>query len=103
MSDPSPSPYYSYPVLVREHPKGTTVLVLGILGLVLCGILGPIAWSKGNAAKREMDMYPHVVWTNRGEVTAGRICGMVSTIILCVQIAIFVLFMLLFVIVASGD
>ena len=33
-----------------EHPQGTTILVLGILSLVVCGILGPIAWSMGSKA-----------------------------------------------------
>ncbi len=64
---------------MREHPAGTTVLVLGILSLVICGILGPIAWAKGNTAKREMDAHPEVHWTNRGSVTGGRICGMIAT------------------------
>lgn len=27
----------------REHPDGTTVLLLGILSLVVCGLLGPFA------------------------------------------------------------
>ena len=34
----------------QEHPKGTTILVLGILSLVLCGLLGPFAWNMGNQA-----------------------------------------------------
>lgn len=73
---------YGYPTNQREHPDGTTILVLGILGLVVCTILSPIAWAKGNGAKKEMDAQPGVVWTNRGNVTAGRICGIIGTCLL---------------------
>ena len=38
-----------------EHAQGTTILVLGILSLVICGILGPFAWSMGNKALKEID------------------------------------------------
>jgi hypothetical protein len=82
---------------VREHPAGTTVLVLGILSLVICGLLGPIAWVKGNNAKRDMDAEPEVQWSNRGSITAGRICGMIATILLIVAVVAFVL------LVAAGD
>ena len=74
-----------------EHPAGTTVLVLGILSLVICGLLGPFAWAKGNPAKREMDAEPGVNWTNRGSITAGRICGMIASILFIVGVIAFVL------------
>ncbi|MEO6653559.1 MAG: DUF4190 domain-containing protein [Ilumatobacteraceae bacterium] len=80
----------------QEHPAGTTVLVLGILGLVVCGLLAPVAWIKGNTAKREMDAQPGVEWTNRGNITAGRICGMIGTGL----IALGLLFVALVVVVA---
>lgn len=76
---------------MREHPKGTAVLVLGILSLVFCGLLGPLAWYMGNGAKREMDSQPGVTWTNRGSVTAGRICGMIATILILATIALVIL------------
>ncbi len=75
-----------YQQTTREHPSGTTVLVLGILGLVLCGVLAPVAWIKGNAAQREMDAQPNVNWTNRGSVTTGRILGIVGTVIILLGI-----------------
>lgn len=71
-----------YQQTTREHPAGTTVLVLGILGLVLCGVLAPFAWIKGNNAKREMDAQPNINWTNRGTVTTGRILGIVGTVMI---------------------
>jgi hypothetical protein len=74
-----------------EHPDGTTILVLGILSLVVCGILGPFAWNMGNKALREMNANPGVVYRNRGNVTAGRICGMVASILMIVGVAFFAL------------
>ena len=74
-----------------EHPDGTTILVLGILSLVVCGILGPFAWNMGNKALREMNANPGVVYRNRGNVTAGRICGMIASILMIVGVAFFAL------------
>ena len=76
----------------REHPDGTTILVLGILGVTVCGILGPFAWSKGNRALAEMDREPHITWTNRGQIRAGQICGIVSTCLLAFSVLMLVLF-----------
>ena len=65
--------------------------MLGILGLVICGvILGPIAWTMGNKARAEMDAQPGVNWTNRGSVNAGRICGIIATILSVALIVLFV-------------
>ncbi len=70
-------PVYSAP----KHPQATTVLVLGILGLVLCQLLGPFAWHMGNKAKREIDANP-AAFSGEGEVNAGRIMGIIGTAIL---------------------
>lgn len=86
-----------------EHPDGTTVLVLGILGLVVCGIIGPFAWKMGNKALREIDSRPDLVYSNRSNVTAGRILGMVSTAFLALG-AVFLLIWLVFAVaVFSGN
>jgi uncharacterized BrkB/YihY/UPF0761 family membrane protein len=87
-------PYgYGYPPPGNgvEHPQGTTVLVLGILSLVVCGILGPFAWSMGNKALREIDAAPPGYFRNRGNVSAGRICGIVATILLIVAVLVIIL------------
>jgi hypothetical protein len=65
---------------MKPH-RGTTILVLGILGLVMCGPLGIAAWIMGNGDLREMDagtMDP----SGRGNTNAGRICGMIATILM---------------------
>jgi hypothetical protein len=69
----------------RDHPKGTTVLVFGILSLVCCGLFGPFAWAQGNTALREIDSTPNV-YGNRGTVNAGRICGIIGSVFLVIQI-----------------
>ncbi|MGV1008697.1 MAG: hypothetical protein ACOYBY_08820 [Dermatophilaceae bacterium] len=64
-----------------EHPQGTMILVLGILSIVLCQILGPIAWVMGRRALTEIDASGRS-YTNRTMVNAGMICGIVGTVFL---------------------
>ncbi len=74
---PPPPPYARPP----DHPQTTTILILGICGLVLCQVLGPFAWSMGNKALREIDASQGQLG-GRDSVNIGRILGMVSTILL---------------------
>lgn len=100
---PPPPPIYDAPYGGyggyggQEHPQGMTVLVLGILSLVVCGLLGPVAWVMGNNAIAEIDRNP-MAYTNRSTVQAGRICGIVASCILIVS----VVFVLILVIAAAG-
>lgn len=74
--------------------RGTTVLVLGILGLVICVICGIIAWVMGNNDLRQMNaglMDP----SGRGLTQAGRICGMISCILALVGIAIWLIIIII--------
>lgn len=61
------------------------MLVLGILSLVCCGLLGPFAWAQGNTALRQIDTMPGM-YTNRSTVNAGRICGIIGSVLLVVQV-----------------
>lgn len=63
--------------------RANTVLVLGILSLVLCSIMGPIAWSMGSEELRRIDS-GQVDPLTRGTATAGRICGIVGTVFLII-------------------
>jgi hypothetical protein len=79
---------------MKPH-RGPVILVLGILGLVMCFILGIIAWVMGNADLREMDagtMDP----SGRGLTSAGKICGMIGTILAAVGVGIYVLLFVIF-------
>lgn len=85
MSYPSygPSPYGPPP---QSHPQGTTILVLGILSLVVCTFIGPFAWSLGTRTLREIDESGYY-YENRGMVQAGRICGIVSSVMMMLTLA----------------
>lgn len=80
-----------YPTPAQDHPQTTTILILGICGLVLCQVLGPFAWSMGNKALREIDASGGQLG-GRDMVNVGRILGMVSTIILVLGVLAFVFF-----------
>ena len=60
-----------------DHPKGITVLVLGILSIVCCAPLGFVAWVMGNTALREIDAQPGR-YGNRQLVQIGRILGVIG-------------------------
>jgi hypothetical protein len=77
---PSGQPYY-YPPQIPKHPQATTAMILGILGLVLCGVIGPFAWVMGSKAVKEIDANPNA-YSGRGEANAGKIMGIISTAIM---------------------
>lgn len=81
MPPPPGYPGYQGYAPPADHPKATTVLVLGILGLVACQAAGPFAWVMGARAKREIDAAPGA-YGGRGQVLAGYICGIVATVLL---------------------
>ncbi len=64
-----------------DHPKATTSLILGILGLVVCGILAPFAWQMGKRTVSEIDA-SHGQLGGRGTAQAGYILGLIGTILL---------------------
>ena len=83
----------------QDHPRATTVLVLGILGLVLCQVLAPVAWIMGNTAVREIDASGGT-YGGRGSAHAGRICGFIGTVLLALSIVFLIGFFVL--VVAAG-
>ena len=78
-----------------EDSQSTTVLVLGILSLVLCQVLGPFAWVMGNKEIAAIDAGRRPP-ENRGTAQAGRILGIISTVLLLVGFG-FLVVMLIFV------
>ena len=83
-------PQFSYGPPVRDHPQATMILVLGILSLVVCGVLGPFAWMMGNRALREIDasQVTQAPLGGRSSVNAGRICGMIATILIVLAVVL---------------
>jgi uncharacterized membrane protein YjgN (DUF898 family) len=90
-----PSGYPPYQPPPPDHPQATTVLVLGILGIVVCGVLAPFAWTMGNRVLREIDASQGRIG-GRGNVNAGRILGMVGTAILALSVLALIAFVGLF-------
>jgi len=70
----SPSPYG----VPQQSGNGTLILILGILSIVCLQILGPVAWIMGNNALAAINSGAGNP-SELGNVTAGRICGMVGT------------------------
>jgi hypothetical protein len=67
---------------MKPH-RGTAILVLGILGIVVCQILGIVAWVMANNDLREMaagTMDP----AGLGNTQAGKICGIIAVVLLAI-------------------
>lgn len=70
---------------VANHPRATTALVLGLVGLVgswMCffpAFAGPFAWWVGASARREIDSSPTPLG-GRNSATAGMIMGIITTV-----------------------
>jgi len=74
---------------LRPH-RGVLILVFGILGLVLCFPFGIAAWIMGNGDMKEIRsgrMDP----TGEGLTQAGRICGIVATVLALLGVVVFFL------------
>ncbi|HSE70500.1 MAG TPA: DUF4190 domain-containing protein [Nocardioidaceae bacterium] len=80
---PPPGPY------APDHPKATTVLVLGILGIVVCGVIAPFAWVMGRQTLAEIDG-SHGRLGGRGAANAGYILGIIGTVLLGLSILMLV-------------
>jgi hypothetical protein len=82
------APQFGYGNYVHV-PRGGTILTLGILSLVLCGFLGPVAWAMGNEELRRIDG-GLVDPMTRSNASAGRVCGIIATVFLIVGAVFFV-------------
>ncbi|MCZ6794023.1 MAG: hypothetical protein O7J95_10465 [Planctomycetota bacterium] len=73
----------------QQYPQGaTTIFILGLLGILLCQILGIIAWVQGNTYMAECKtrgVEPE------GLAVAGRILGIVSVVLLILTVVVIVL------------
>lgn len=75
---------------MKPH-RGTLILVLGILSLVICAPLGIVAWVMGNTDLREIaagTMDP----AGKDLTTIGRILGIIATVLLALGLIVAVLF-----------
>jgi len=78
---------------MKPH-RGTLVLVLGILGLIICQPVGIAAWLMGNADLKEINagtMDPE----GKTLTQIGKILGIIATVLLALGIVFFILMMVL--------
>jgi hypothetical protein len=66
------------------------VVVLGILSVVLCAVLGPVAWWRGTVALGQIDQNP-AAYNNRASVQVGRGLGIAASCLMMLAIGAFVL------------
>ena len=85
----------------QEDSQATTVLVLGILSLVVCQILGPIAWVMGNNELAGIDAGSRPP-QNRGTAQAGRILGIISTVLMIIGVVFLFLFLFIGLVVSTS-
>ncbi|NUS45691.1 MAG: DUF4190 domain-containing protein [Mycobacteriaceae bacterium] len=62
-----------------EHPRATAVLVLGVLGLLCCGVAAPIAWVLGARALIEIDASGGY-YGGRSQARLGMALGILGTV-----------------------
>ena len=87
----SPAPYgQGYGVATQEHPQGTMIFVLGIVGIFV-GVCAPIAWYLGNKTLREITA-SGASYSNVSQIRTGRMLGKVFTIIYIVFIVLYIVF-----------
>lgn len=84
-----------------EDSQATVALVLGILGLVLCQILGPIAWVMGNNEVTAIDAGKRNP-ANRSTAQAGKILGIIGTVFLIIGVAVLLFFLVIGLIAAAS-
>ena len=79
--------------MANKPEGGTVVFVLGLLGLLMCQVLGIVAWVLGNSYMdkcRAMNVEPE------GIAVAGRILGIISTVLFGLGIILTILSLLVF-------
>lgn len=91
---PPPGYGQQYPAFQQappKHPNATTSMVLGIVSLagafacVLPILLAPVAWILGAKAVRGIDANPGA-YSGRGEASAGKILGIIGTVLLALML-----------------
>lgn len=93
MTSPYPYPYAYAPQPMRlpAHPRATTAIVLGIVGvagffiLLVPIIVCPLAWYFGAVAEREAEREP-MRYRQAGEARTGMVLGIIGSAILGVAL-----------------
>ncbi|WP_200837554.1 hypothetical protein [Ruania rhizosphaerae] len=71
---------------VQEHPQGTMILIFGLVGIFFAP-LAIAAWVMGSKALKEIDA-SGIQYSNRSNVSTGKIIGMIVTILAIIGLVI---------------
>lgn len=82
-----------------DHSQATTVFVLGLLGVLLCQFLAPVAFIMGNKYKKACAMEGV---EPEGLGTAGWVLGLVGSILLCLTFVILALYFVIIFVAVLG-
>lgn len=74
-------------------PGATAALVLGLIGVTMCGICAPFAIAQGRKAEAAVDTSGGA-YGGRGMATAGKILGIVGTVFLVLALLGVILFII---------
>lgn len=69
-----------------QPARGTLILILGILSIVICALIGPFAWLMGKGDLEKMDQGT-MDSSGRDLTKAGMICGIIGTVLLVLGVA----------------
>ena len=89
-SDPYAAPQSSAPITMVRHQRphrGGVVLVVGILGLICCQIVAPIAWIMGHS-DLNLIRQGYIDPSGRSLTQVGMVLGIIGTLVLLIQIAV---------------
>ncbi|MFN8072328.1 MAG: DUF4190 domain-containing protein [Mycobacterium sp.] len=89
-----------YPVRPPDQPQAVSAMVLGILGLVCCGLASPFAIWLGRKSLNEIDASGGMLG-GRGQAQAGFIMGIIGTALWVLGVLFYVLVVALGVFAAS--
>ena len=84
-----------------DHQQAVLVLILGILGLVMCWFVSPVAWVMGNRVVAEIDASGGQIG-GRSTANAGRICGIVGTALMALALVVCIVAVVLLLIGAAN-
>ncbi|MGV3516059.1 DUF4190 domain-containing protein [Luteitalea sp.] len=65
----------------QQSSKATMAIVLGVLGIVCCGLLAPGAWYLASEEIKAIDA-GRIAESNRGMAQVAKILGIIGTILL---------------------
>jgi hypothetical protein len=85
-------PFAEAPRSAQNAPGAVPALVLGVLGLLLCPLLGPLAWSYGRRGEQAVDASGGTLG-GRALATTGKVLGIVGTLLIVLLLVVLVFLM----------